>query len=247
MHNTIKEAKNFLAALLPQVQGSRCQVVVCPPFTALATVAELCLGTDVGVGAQDLFWEEKGAYTGEVSPPMLKEAGCSHVIIGHSERRQYFGETDANVNRKIVAALRHGLVPIVCVGETLAERETGITREVCRRQMEGALQGLEAAQAQALVLAYEPIWAIGTGRSASAADAQEVIAYLRQLLKGRWGQALAEKVRILYGGSVKPGNTAELVAQPDIDGALVGGASLDADSFAAIVRTAEAAGSYPSS
>ncbi|MBC7342315.1 MAG: triose-phosphate isomerase [Clostridia bacterium] len=246
MHNTINEARALLTALLPQVRGSRCQVVVCPPFTCLAAVAELCAGSEVGVGAQDVFWEEKGAFTGEISPPMLKEAGCSHVIIGHSERRQYFGETDLNVNRKAKAALQHGLVPIICVGETLEEREAGVTKEICRRQLEGALQGVTAAQAEAVVVAYEPVWAIGTGRSASAADAQEVIAYIRELLSGRFGKQVAAKVRILYGGSVKPENTAELMAKPDIDGALVGGASLDASSFASIIKLAEAACGYQS-
>ncbi|MEW8957501.1 MAG: triose-phosphate isomerase [Moorella sp. (in: firmicutes)] len=238
MHNTTEKARELVELLKPLVGASDVEVVVCPPFTAIAATVNAAAGSNIAVGAQDLFWEDWGAYTGEVSGPMLKDLGCRYVIIGHSERRQYFGETDATVNKKLHAALRHDLVPIVCVGETLDEREAGKTLEVVRRQVEDGLKGLAPDQVETLVVAYEPVWAIGTGRTATAADAQEVIAFIRKTLKAMYGER-AELTRIQYGGSVKPENIAEFMAQPDIDGALVGGASLDAISFAAIVNYKE--------
>ncbi|WP_258360916.1 triose-phosphate isomerase [Moorella sulfitireducens (nom. illeg.)] len=238
MYNTTEKARELVTLLRPLVGATDVEVVVCPPFTAIAAAVNAAAGSNISVGAQDLFWEDWGAYTGEVSGPMLKELGCRYVIIGHSERRQYFGETDATVNKKLHAALRHGLVPIVCVGETLAEREAGNTLDVVGRQVQEGLQGLAADQVETLVVAYEPVWAIGTGRTATAADAQEVIAFIRETLRAMYGEK-ARATRIQYGGSVKPENIAELMAQPDIDGALVGGASLDAVSFAAIVNYKE--------
>lgn len=241
MYKTVPEAIAFIRELkkqLASVEGV--EVAVCPPFTALALAAEALRGTDIAVGAQDVFWEEQGAYTGEISPGMLKDAGCRYVIIGHSERRQYFGETDEKVNRKVKAVLGHGLVPIMCVGETLAEREAGITEKVVRTQAEAGLAGLTAEQAAGMVIAYEPVWAIGTGKTASDEDARQVISFIRSLAKDLFGPDAAGKIRIQYGGSVKPGNAAGLLAQPDIDGALVGGASLEAESFAGIIKAAGA-------
>lgn len=236
MHKTTRETADFIHAFRPLVEGARAEVLLCPPYTALATAVDLCRGTNIAVGAQNLHWEEQGAYTGEISPVMLKELGITHCIIGHSERRQYFAETGATVNKKVKAALHHGLTPIVCVGESLAERERGVTQEVVRRQVQEGLAGLTPEEAARLIIAYEPIWAIGTGKTASAADAQEVIRFIRQVLGEMCGGEAAEQVRILYGGSVKPENIKELMAQPDIDGALVGGASLKAESFAQIVN-----------
>lgn len=236
MHKTVQETTEFIHAFKPLVEGVKAQVLICPPHTALETAVKLCRGTNIAVGAQNLHWEDAGAYTGEISPVMLKELGVTHCIIGHSERRQYFAETDETVNKKVKAALHHGLAPVVCVGETLAEREQGVTREVCCRQVVEGLAGIAAQQAVRLVIAYEPIWAIGTGKTASAVDAQAVIGYIRQVLGEMLGPDVAAQIPILYGGSVKPDNIKELMAQPDIDGALVGGASLKADSFAQIVN-----------
>lgn len=239
MYKTVAEAVNFVAAFKEKTAGiAGVEMVLCPPFTALAAVAGELAGTGIALGAQNCYWEKEGAYTGEIAPGMLKEAGCKYVILGHSERRQYFGETDETVNRRVRAALEHGLVPIVCVGELLEEREAGRTEEVVERQLTGALAGLSADRVDGLVVAYEPVWAIGTGRTASAEDAQAVNAFIRGILRREFGAGTAERVRIQYGGSVKPGNAAELMAQPDIDGALVGGASLDPESFAGIVRNA---------
>lgn len=240
LHKTVSEAKEFTEKLAGVVKGSRVEVVLCPPFTALAGVVEAAKGTDIAVGAQDVYWEEKGAYTGEISPGMLKDVGCKYVIIGHSERRQFFGETDETVNKKVQAVLAQGLIPIICVGETLEQRESGITEETVRRQVEAALKGLDADTVAGLVIAYEPIWAIGTGKTASDEDAQQVNGYIRGVIRGLVGGS-ADQVRIQYGGSVKPSNTAGLMSQPDIDGALVGGASLDPDSFAGIVKEADRA------
>jgi len=210
-------------------------VVVAPPFTAIPAVAEALRGSGIGLAAQNMHPEVEGAYTGEVSPAMLRESGCSHVILGHSERRQLFGETDEGVARKAQAALAHGLTPIVCVGETLAERESDRTMEVVERQTERALRALSAEQVTAAVVAYEPVWAIGTGKVATPEQAEEVHAFVRRLVDRSHGEPAAAALRILYGGSVKPDNIAVLMAQPDIDGALVGGASLKADSFLKIV------------
>ncbi|AGL03541.1 triose-phosphate isomerase [Desulfoscipio gibsoniae] len=241
MYKTVGEAVNFVRELAGLVAGvSGVEIVVCPPFTALAVVAAQLhsQGGNIALGAQNMYWENEGAYTGEIAPGMLKEAGCRYVILGHSERRQYFGETDVTVNKKVHAALAHNLLPIVCVGERLEERESGTTEEVVRGQVQGSLAGLTAQQVAGLVVAYEPVWAIGTGRTASAADAQQVNMFIRGLLSDLFDEAAAGAVRIQYGGSVKPGNAAELMAQPDIDGALVGGASLQADSFAGIIKNA---------
>ena len=227
-------ARALLDALLP---APGCDVVLCPPFTALAEVRYLLAGTPLGLGGQDLFWENEGAYTGEVSGPMLVSAGCSHVIVGHSERRQLFGESDATVAKKTRAALDAGLTPIVCLGETLDEREGGRTADVVIRQFDrgpGTIQGRDAAR---IVLAYEPVWAIGTGRSALPSQAAEAHALLRDRARQAWGDA-ADRLRILYGGSVKPDNATALFAEPELDGALVGGASLSATQFLPIVAAA---------
>ncbi len=215
---------------------SRDEIVVCPPFLCIPAALEIARGSQVAVGAQDMFWEKEGAYTGEVSAPMLLAAGCSHVIIGHSERRQYFGETDDTVNRKLTAALAAGLVPIVCVGEVLQEREAGLTEDVLRRQGSRALRGIAGEQASSLVIAYEPVWAIGTGKTATPQIASEAHRVIRHQAAKALGQQVADNMRILYGGSVKPENAGALMAEAEIDGALVGGASLDPKSFSAIVN-----------
>jgi len=218
------------------VEGVRnADIVVAPVSVSLSAVADALRGSRVALSAQNLHWEDSGAYTGEISAPMLKELGCSYVIIGHSERRQYFGETDETVNFKVKAALAHGLTPIVCFGESLEERESGTTEARVESQLVGGLAGISASDLAGMVLAYEPIWAIGTGRTASEEQAQDVHAFVRNTLAARYDRATAEAVRIQYGGSVKPANVAGLMAQPDIDGALVGGASLTADTFGALV------------
>jgi triosephosphate isomerase len=237
MYKTVSEALTFIHGIKKKCSGlASVEVILCPPYTALALMAEALCGTGISTAAQNIFWEEKGAFTGEISPVMLKDAGCSYVIVGHSERRQYFSETDENVNRKIKAALSHALVPIMCVGETLYDREAGATKEVVFTQTAAGLAGLEPEQVAGVVIAYEPVWAIGTGRTASDEDAQEVIAYIRSIVREHTGDDAARKLRILYGGSVKPENTAGLMAKEDIDGALVGGASLEVDSFAEIIQ-----------
>lgn len=212
------------------------EIVVAPVFTALSRVSDAISGSNIKLAAQNCFWEEEGAFTGEVAPKLLKDAGCSHVIIGHSERRQYFGETDATVNRKTKKAIAAGLTAIVCVGETLAERESDKTFSVIETQITSGLEGFAPEVVAKLIIAYEPVWAIGTGKTASDEQAQEVHAFIRNLLSRLFGNSTAEAVRILYGGSVKPDNVKGLMSQADIDGALVGGASLKADSFAAIVN-----------
>ncbi len=212
------------------------QIIVAPSFTVLTAVHEALSGTRISLAGQDCFWYEDGAFTGEVSPGMLIDAGCSHVIIGHSERRQYFGETDETVNRKIKAALKAGLSPIACIGETLQEREAGDTLQVLERQLRSGLADIPESDADKLIIAYEPVWAIGTGRTASDEQAQEVHAFVRSLLEQIYQPFIAGRMRILYGGSVKPDNIRGLMSCPDIDGALVGGASLNAESFAAIVK-----------
>jgi triosephosphate isomerase len=239
MHQTQGETRELLRALAPLLAplAGRVQVAVAPPFTSLAAAREALAGGPVELAAQDVHWEKQGAFTGEVSAAMLADAGCRHGIVGHSERRQHFGETDESVGKKAGALLAAGIRPIVCVGELLAERESGRTLEVVGRQVRAALSGLPAEAVAALTIAYEPVWAIGTGRTATAAQAQEVHAAIRAILRERAG-ALADAVRIQYGGSVKPDNAAELMSQPDVDGALVGGASLKADDFARIVRGA---------
>jgi triosephosphate isomerase len=238
-YKTTGEARELVRALAPLLSqlGGRVQVAVAPPFTALAAVAEAVRGTAIELAAQNVHWESQGAFTGEIGPPMLADLGVRHVIVGHSERRQLFGETDAGVRKKAAAVLQAGMLPIVCVGETLAEREAGRTLEVVSRQVRAALDGLAAADLQRLTIAYEPVWAIGTGKTATTAQAQEVHAAIRSLLGGM-GQGVADSVRIQYGGSVKPDNAAELMAQPDVDGALVGGASLKSADFSQIVKGA---------
>ncbi len=236
MHKTVAESVAFVAELrrlLSQVRD--CDLAVAPPFTALYPVAQKLAGSNIAVAGQDVFWEEKGAFTGAVAPGMLKEAGCTHVLIAHSERRQYFGETSETSNKRLRAALKAGLVPILCIGETLAEREAGRTADIVKSQLEGALAGFSPGELASLVVAYEPVWAIGTGKVATPQQAQEVHAMVRDRLRAR-DASWAAGVRILYGGSVKPDNAAELFAQPDIDGGLVGGASLDAASFVGIVK-----------
>jgi triosephosphate isomerase len=237
MYKTPEQAREFVGAFLPQVAGHhRDDIVLCPPFVDIPAVVEAVAGSGIGVGGQDIFWEKEGAYTGAISAPMLRAAGCTHVIIGHSERRQYFGENDDTVNRKLKAALIAGLKPIVCVGEVLEEREAGLTEDILRRQCGIALRDISGHSASALIIAYEPVWAIGTGKTATpelAARAHEVI---RAEAAEALGEDVAARMRILYGGSVKPENAEALMSQPEIDGALVGGASLDARSFAAIVK-----------
>jgi triosephosphate isomerase len=237
MSRGLAEAVALAEALKPRVAGlPDVDVAICPPFTALAAVGRALAGTRILLGGQDLFWEAEGAFTGEISGPMLRDAGCQVVLVGHSERRQILGESDGMVNRKARAALGHGLVPIVCLGETLLEREQGQTLAVIERQLAGSLEGIRPAAGPEVVLAYEPVWAIGTGRTATPAQANEVHAFMRGWLRRTWGAPAAEAARLLYGGSVKPDNIKALMDQPDVDGALVGGASLDAGAFAAIVK-----------
>ncbi|HXF82522.1 MAG TPA: triose-phosphate isomerase [bacterium] len=238
MHKTVGEAVDLVRALAPAVPAGGAEVAVCPPFTALAAVARALEGSPIRLGAQDMHWEAQGAYTGEISPLMLADVGCTYVIVGHSERRQHFGETDEIVARKVRAAFAHGLVPILCVGERLEERDAGQTDRIVRRQTEAGVAGVEPAHAERLVIAYEPVWAIGTGRAATGAEASRVCGLIRAALAGRFGAGAASRVRLLYGGSVTPDNAAEFVRQDEIDGALVGGASLDPQKFLAIIRAA---------
>ncbi len=217
------------------------EVVICPPFTALASVAPVLDGTLLKLGAQNMHPEAGGAFTGEISAPMLRSFFATHVILGHSERRAYFGETDTFINQKVLSALKNQLRPILCVGETLAERESGSTLKVVQTQTEKGLEGVSKEQAASLIVAYEPVWAIGTGKVATTEQAQEVHAFIRDLLTKLFGEAIAQKVRILYGGSMKPANAPELLAQKDIDGGLIGGAALEARSFIELVKAAAAA------
>jgi triosephosphate isomerase len=236
MFKTVQETSAFVKEFRGAVKDvNDVEIVVAPPFTSVHAAAEAARNTNIGVAAQDLYWEREGAFTGEVSAPMIKEAGAEYVIIGHSERRRLFGETDATVNRKIVAAIGAGLTAIVCVGETLEERERNETLRVLDRQIKDGLDGLTADQISDLVIAYEPVWAIGTGRTATAAQAQEAHAHIRTRLRQWFGGDAAERCHVIYGGSVKPDNIRELIAEPDVDGALVGGASLEIKSFGDIV------------
>ncbi|MGD0708148.1 MAG: triose-phosphate isomerase [Anaerolineaceae bacterium] len=239
MNKTAEQARGLVSELLPGLEAVHgVDRVVCPPFTSLMSVAEILKGTEIGLGAQDMHWEASGAFTGEVSPAMVKEF-CQYVILGHSERRTYFGETDQTVNKKVKAAFANGLTPIVCVGETLEENEDGKTSDVVTRQVHVDLLGLTAEQSGAVVIAYEPIWAIGTGKAASGEGANKVIGeYIRGTLKKDFGAEVAEAVRVLYGGSVTGANAAEFFGQSEIDGALVGGASLKPD-FIQIVQAAK--------
>jgi len=235
MYKTAAEAAAFVRSFLPLVSGVRgVEIVLAPPYPSIAAVAQLVQGSGIGVASQNVHFADEGAFTGEVSTRMLKDAGATHCIIGHSERRQYYAEDDEAVNRKTRAALAAGLTPILCVGETLPEREGGKTFDVVGRQIAGGSKGIPSSDAPRVIVAYEPVWAIGTGKTATPGQAQEVHAFLRGRLKELWGDAAAS-VRILYGGSVKPDNIAALMANEDIDGALVGGASLSPESFAKIV------------
>jgi triosephosphate isomerase (TIM) len=237
MHKTAGETSSFLKHFAPMVAGSEhAEIVICPAFVNLSPALEAARGTNIEIGAQDVFWLKEGAYTGEVSAPMLAAIGCRWVIIWHSERRQYFGETEESVFKKTVAALDAGLKPIVCVGERLEERESGATETVLSAQCNGGIFGLSAEQVARIVIAYEPVWAIGTGKTATPEMAGAAHAFLRSQIHSRFGSDIAEAIRILYGGSVKPDNVKGLMAQPDIDGALVGGASLDPASFAGIAK-----------
>jgi len=237
MFKTCGEAADTALELAGLVETtSNVEIMIAPPFTALVPVADTLRGTRVALGAQNLHWEKEGAFTGELSAAMLVSAGCSHVIIGHSERRQYFGETDETVNRKIRAALAHELVPVFCVGESDDEREAGDTFSVLDKQIRKGLEGFSPNDLGSLVVAYEPVWAIGTGKTATKEQAQEIHRFIRSLMADLFGDALAKSVRILYGGSVKPDNVSALMSMADVDGALVGGASLDAETFSRIVR-----------
>ena len=237
MNTSLAEGAELVEALLNQVgSADDREVIVCPPFTALGALAPLLAGTPIGLGAQNMHYADQGAFTGEISPLMLREIGCTYVILGHSERRQYFGEDDALINRKALAALSRGLRPIVCVGETKAERDAGRAEEVVVQQLRGSLQNLKPEQLRETVVAYEPVWAIGTGDTATPADAQAMHATIRGVLAELGDQETAQAMRIQYGGSVKADNVDELMAQPDIDGALVGGASLKAGDFLRIVQ-----------
>jgi triosephosphate isomerase len=236
MNKTISEATSVVKALKGAVAGiNDVEILLCPSFTALYAVSNEVKGSNINIGAQNIFWEAKGAFTGEVSPAMIKDTGCSYVLVGHSERRQYFGETNETVNKKTKAALAIGLTPVVCIGETLMERESDITFQVIEKQIKEGLAGLASEQASLMVIAYEPVWAIGTGKTATPYQAQEVHGYVRKIYARMYKEA-ASNVRILYGGSVNPENILELMKQPDIDGGLVGGASLEAESFAKLVK-----------
>ena len=236
MNMTPSQAKELVTDLIPLVKDAACDVVVCPPYVDIALVAELVKGTNIQVGAQNIHWAEKGAFTGEISAAMLKEAGAAYAIIGHSERRQYFGETDETVNSRTKAALAAGIVPIICVGESLAQRENGETDAVVSGQVKADLEGIPGEAVAGLVIAYEPIWAIGTGKTATDEQANETIGLIRKTIASLYGQAVADQVRIQYGGSMNPKNVKGLMAQAQIDGGLIGGASLKAPDFAQVVN-----------
>ena len=235
MHKTIAEALEFVNDIKDRVNNEKVEAVICAPFTLLKDLKEATKGTSIKIGAQNMHFEEKGAFTGEISPLMLKELDMDYVIIGHSERRQYFNETNETVNRKVLKALEVGIDPILCVGETLEEREAGNTKDICKVQVEKALENVSKEDIAKVVIAYEPIWAIGTGKTATSEDANDVIAYIRQVVANLY-KDLANEVRIQYGGSVKPSNVGEIMNQSDIDGALVGGASLEANDYIQLVN-----------
>jgi triosephosphate isomerase len=237
MYKNIKDAQDLVNVLNRELSDEESvDIVVCPPYTALAYLADMLEASSIKLGGQDMYWIDEGAFTGEISGMMLKDAGCSYVILGHSERRQFFGETNETVNKKIIASLKHNLTPIVCVGENLKERESNETFKVIENHVRGALNGLEKSDVLKIVIAYEPVWAIGTGKTATPVQAQEVHKFTRGLLGKLYDQEVSDSVRIQYGGSVKPENIKEIIAQPDVDGALVGGASLNAESFTKIVK-----------
>jgi len=236
MNMSIAEGKEFIAAIKDQIKGSDVEAVLCAPFTLLKDLKEATAGTDIKIAAQNMHYEESGAFTGEISPSMLKEIAVDYVVIGHSERRQYFNETDETVNKKVLKALEHGILPIMCCGETLEQREAEETKNVVKVQVEKGLVGVDVAALADVVIAYEPIWAIGTGKTATSQEANEVIAYIREVVASMFNDEISEKVRIQYGGSVKPANVVEIMNESDIDGALVGGASLKADSYVELVN-----------
>jgi triosephosphate isomerase len=237
MNKTVAEAVELVKELKTMAETVQdVDMVVCPPFVNLAPVHDIIKESPIGLGAQNMHWEESGAFTGEISANMLKSSGCEYVILGHSERRQYFGETDNTVNKKLKAALAAELIPIVCVGEMLEEREADKTEQVVQTQVKGAFSGISKGDTENVVLAYEPVWAIGTGKTATPEQAQAVHALIRQLMRELYDQELADTIRIQYGGSMKPANAAELLSQPDVDGGLIGGASLKADSFMGIIK-----------
>src|SRR3972149_697045 len=242
MNKTIGEALDFFKVLdqeLQQFSGTeKLEIVIAPPYTAINKIAEFLKDSSIKISAQNMFWEDAGAFTGEISAPMLKDAGAKYVIIGHSERRQFFNETESAVNKKIKAALKHNIIPIFCIGETLAEREAEKIESVISTQLTGGLIDLTANDITKIVIAYEPVWAIGTGKTATKEQAEEVHLMIRQMLAKQFGQANADVIRILYGGSVKPNNTKELLSQPNIDGALIGGASLKPEDFMGIIKSA---------
>ena len=236
MHKTIAEAVEFVNDIKDKVNNTDVEAVICAPFTLLKDLKEATKGTNIKIGAQNMHYAEQGAFTGEISAPMLKELNIDYVVLGHSERRQYLNETNETVNKKVIKALEEGIDPILCVGETLEEREASETKNVCKEQTEKALVGVSAEDMKKVVIAYEPVWAIGTGKTATAEDANDVIAYIREVVKGLYGEEISEEVRIQYGGSVKPSNVAEIMNQSDIDGALVGGASLLASDYTELVN-----------
>ena len=236
MHKTIAEAVEFVNDIKDKVNNTDVEAVICAPFTLLKDLKEATKGTNIKIGAQNMHYADQGAFTGEISAPMLKELNIDYVVLGHSERRQYFNETNETVNKKVVKALEAGIDPILCVGETLEEREASETKNVCKEQTEKALIGVSAEDMKKVVIAYEPVWAIGTGKTATAEDANDVIAYIREVVKGLYGEEISEEVRIQYGGSVKPSNVAEIMNQSDIDGALVGGASLLTSDYTELVN-----------
>lgn len=236
MNKTAKETKELLAELVPLVADAACEVVVCVPFTDIAMAKRMTKKTNIKVGAQNIHWAESGAFTGEISGAMLKELKVEYVVVGHSERRQYFGETDETVNKRVAAALAHRIRPIVCVGETLEERETGKTEEVLFRQITEGLKGFKSKDFDKIVIAYEPVWAIGTGKTATKEEADETIGFIRRTIAKKFSKNIAEKVRIQYGGSMNPKNASELMSMPEIDGGLIGGASLKAEDFAKVVK-----------
>lgn len=236
MHMTEKEAIEFVDQLKDKVSGTDIEVVICPPYTILNKLTEITKNTNISIGAQNMHWEEKGAFTGEISPLMLKDMEIDYCIIGHSERRQYFNETNETVNKKLISALKYGIKPILCVGETQDQRKAGETEELIKTQVIDAFKFISPEDAVGIVVAYEPIWAIGTGETATPEQANDVIAYIRETIKEIFNENISEEIRIQYGGSVKPDNIVELMNQTDIDGALVGGASLKADSFSELVN-----------
>jgi triosephosphate isomerase (TIM) len=239
MFKTVSEAVSFVDEVKGKAEVAGVESVLCAPYTVLPALLKAVSGTSIQIGAQNLHWEDNGAFTGEISGVMLNDLGVDYVILGHSERRAYFAETDETVNKKVHAAFKHGLKPIVCVGEKLEEREAGQTKSVCEVQTKAAFAGLSAELAAEVVVAYEPIWAIGTGKSSTSEDAEDVIAFIRSVISGLYGAGVAEAVRIQYGGSVKPGNIREYMGQPNIDGALVGGASLEPASYVQLVEGAK--------